>query len=320
MRIALPLLLSLTGCAVTSHSVQDAHLGQPVPLAAAEASLARPGTVTVETVIAADWSVDRAGLINLDHPRAVAAGLAAGDEPIHIAFHVIRHPTRGAFLVDSGVEQAWRSQGGSERLSWLVKSVMKTEALTVHTTTAEWLAAHGPIAGVFLTHLHLDHIMGVPDLPADVPIYVGPGETDHVDWTSGLVRGTFNALLQDAGPLHALALPPGDAGAVLDVFGDQTVFALAAPGHTAGSVAFLVRTPDGPVLLTGDACHTAWGWQHAVEPGTFSHDQPRSAETLARLKALVARHPATRVVLGHQPLPPQVAAAGEAAPPGAQRP
>jgi glyoxylase-like metal-dependent hydrolase (beta-lactamase superfamily II) len=87
---------------------------------------------------------------------------------------------------------------------------------------------------------------------------------------------------------------------VVDVFGDGTVWALWVPGHTLGSTAYLVRTPKGPVLLTGDACHTRWGWEHDVEPGTFSSDLPRSAESLARLRRLAAEHPAIDVRLGHQ--------------------
>ena len=67
-----------------------------------------------------------------------------------------------------------------------------------------------------------------------------------------------------------------------------------------GSTAYLLRTPRGPVLLTGDACHTRWGWDHQVEPGSFSSDVPRSAESLARLERLVAEHPGVEVRLGHQ--------------------
>jgi len=54
------------------------------------------------------------------------------------------------------------------------------------------------------------------------------------------------------------------------------------------------------VLYTGDACHTRWGWDHGVEPGTFSSDVERSAESLARLAKLAAEHPSLRVHLGHQ--------------------
>ena len=96
--------------------------------------------------------------------------------------------------------------------------------------------------------------------------------------------------------------------AALDVFGDGTVWALHVPGHTPGSTAYLARTPEGPVLMVGDASHTAWGWKHGVEPGTFSSDQPRSAESLARLRAFAEQHPEIDVRLGHQPLEAEVSA------------
>jgi len=65
----------------------------------------------------------------------------------------------------------------------------------------------------------------------------------------------------------------------------------------------LARTPKGPVLFTGDACHSAWGWQHQVEPGTFSVDRAASADSLARLERFAARHPSLVVRVGHQELP-----------------
>ena len=91
---------------------------------------------------------------------------------------------------------------------------------------------------------------------------------------------------------------------VLDVFGDGSLFAILVPGHTTGSTAYLARTPDGPVLLTGDVSHTAWGWEHGVAPGSFTEDHEANAESLKRLRALVARHPGIDVRLGHQPLAP----------------
>ena len=305
---ACALALLASGCTVSSHAVRPAQLGAPIAASAFDAVANTPGPIVFETVLAADWQVDRAGLINLDHPRAQAAGIKDGPEQIHIAFHVLRHPTRGTFLIDSGVEQAWRSPDGSGRISGLIKSFMDTDALKVRITTAEWLAKNGPIAGLFLTHLHLDHIMGLPDVPDAVPVYLGPGETAHSDSTSWLVRGSIDDLLSRQGPLNEWAFgraeaPVGEGLRVLDVFGDQSVFAIAAPGHTEGSTAYLVRTTAGPVLVLGDASHTAWGWQNGVEPGSFSHDMQASAVSLARLKALVARHGQVRPIPGHQALP-----------------
>jgi glyoxylase-like metal-dependent hydrolase (beta-lactamase superfamily II) len=70
------------------------------------------------------------------------------------------------------------------------------------------------------------------------------------------------------------------------------------PGHTA----YLVNTVEGPVLFTGDASHTAWGWTHGVEPGGFSTDQARSRTSLNTLIELVKNHPEIKVQPGHQSL------------------
>ena len=57
---------------------------------------------------------------------------------------------------------------------------------------------------------------------------------------------------------------PDAFDAVLDIFGDASVFAIHTPGHTAGSTAYLVRSTQGPILLVGDTSHTQWGWDHGV--------------------------------------------------------
>jgi len=156
-----------------------------------------------------------------------------------------------------------------------------------------------------MTHLHLDHVSGLPDVPDDTPIYAGPGETGERKLEHLVIGPNITRALEGKGPIQEWAFVREEGGpfeAALDVFGDGTVWALHVPGHTPGSTAYLVRTPAGPVLLVGDASHSAWGWHNAVEPGTYSSDGPRSVESLQRLRAFVAAHPDLDVRLGHQPL------------------
>lgn len=295
---------TLGACATSSHPTRPAELGAPSSSSALRSAAATPGPVRLTRVVAADWAVDRGGLINLDHPKAEAAGLEEGDEPIQIYLYALEHPTRGTYLVDTGVAAAFRAEETAP-VSGMVASAMNFDALAVHVDTATWLAANGPIEGVFLTHLHLDHIMGAPDLPDTVPLYTGPGEAAASGLLNMFVQGTTDDLLAGAGPLREWRFAPDPDAAVegvSDIFGDGSVFAIHVPGHTPGSTAYLVRTPDGPALIVGDACHTAWGWTHSVEPGSFNADGPGAAESLDRLQALAATLPGLRIFLGHQPL------------------
>lgn len=293
-------------CVASHHATMPAQLGVVRSSDDMVAVLMQPGTIDFEKVVAADWAVDRSGLINLDHPKARAAELEDGPEPIQIYFYALKHPEYGTFIVDSGLASEFRDPASSERIGFLIRQAMNTDALDAHVTTADWVAANGGrLDGVFLTHLHIDHIMGVADLAPGTPIYVGPGEPDAEAFLNAFTSGTIDDLLEGASPLREWGYAEDAAGrfaGVIDVFGDGSLWALHVPGHTPGSTAFVVRTPNGSELLIGDATHTAWGWENGVEPGTFSLDQPLSAESLAALLKLSAEFPDLRVHPGHQSL------------------
>ena len=83
------------------------------------------------------------------------------------------------------------------------------------------------------------------------------------------------------------------------MIGDGSLWALSMPSHTPGSTFYLARTTDGPVLLTGDTCHTRWGWDHAVTPGTYTADHGVNSESLGQLLALAELAESTTVYVGH---------------------
>lgn len=295
---------SLSACHRSSQATTPAWLGAPRAASDLIASLDTPGPIELETVVSARWEVTRDGLINLDHPKAKAAQLEDGPEPIEIYFHALRHPTKGLFIIDTGVERRYRDAIDETPLSWLVRQAMDTSALHVEMPLYDYLAQQPtPLRGVFMTHLHLDHVMGLPDVDHGVPVYVGPGETTQSEWMNIATRSSIDGHLKHKHALREFQFKVEKGAplrAVLDVFGDGSLWAIWVPGHTQGSVAYLARTTQGPVLMTGDACHTRWGWENGVEPGSFSSDREQSVASLNQLERLVAEHPNVQVRLGHQ--------------------
>ncbi len=304
--LAVASLLVFAGCAPTTHNLQVSKMGKNVSDAAMEQQLQTPGPVVLETVTSATWAVSLSGLLNLNDPQA--ADLKDREEPIAVYAHVLRHPVYGNFLVDTGVSARIVQSPSDYGLNWLLQKVMKLDQMALKKPTGEIVAGlNGPLAGVFFTHLHIDHISGMPDIGADVPLFVGTDEATASHYMHSATQGATNALLADKAPLQewpfvqrTAPVGPDAFDAVLDIFGDASVFAIYTPGHTAGSTAYLVRSTQGPVLLVGDTSHTQWGWEHGVEPGNFTREHARNRENLRKLKTLVERHPGMQVRLGHQ--------------------
>lgn len=281
----------------TRHAFKLSTLGQKSSQQVLVDSLTTGTKIDLQTITSANWAVPLSGLLNLNHPKAKQAALEDHDEAIQVYSYHIQHPVHGDFLIDTGVARQFIDDPQSQGVpGWLIPQ-MGLEKMELLTATDDFITdLKRPLKGVFLTHLHLDHISGLPAVDKQVPVYVGQGESSEKYFLFAATRGVVDTLLNGRPALQEWA------DQTVDIFGDGSVFAIHSPGHTAGSTAYLVNTHNGPVLLTGDASHTAWGWNHEVEPGKFSTDQPRSRESLNVLVQLVKEHPEIEVKLGHQAL------------------
>lgn len=147
---------------------------------------------------------------------------------------------------------------------------------------------HLALTGVWLTHAHLDHVMGVARVVerTEVPVWLHPAD-----------RPLYDAVPQQAASLLGIEVPPPPApdhdladGDTVRV-GDAVFDVLHVPGHSPGHVAFVVpgAAVSGDVLFAGSIGRTDL-------PGG-------SAETLLRsIRERLAALPDDTVVYpGHGP-------------------
>jgi glyoxylase-like metal-dependent hydrolase (beta-lactamase superfamily II) len=290
----------IQSCTATTHPTRTEQV--PMQKAPASWTHALSGTTHLdwEPVLSARWKVSRKGLINFERPEA--KNLPDDEMDIALPVHVLRHPTRGVFIFDTGVSKDL-ADGGSGGAAWPLSLFLST-LKPVEPLSTILARQPGPLAGVFYSHLHADHVLGTPDVPRGTPLYTGLHEAQATSFQNLFLRSSYERFFAGQEPTTELDLSQAPAiGCVrhaFDFFGDGSLWLIAVPGHTPGSLALVANTQEGPVLFTGDSSHTRWGWEHHVEPGTYTADHAQNRDALAQLASIAREVPQLRVMVGHE--------------------
>jgi len=228
----------------------------------------------------------------------VVTGDRPPDEPEpHVLTHplfVFGWPDGRRLLVDAGLppEEA-RGFGRPSELLGAETTVCGTGAFDG--------LAPGSIAGVVLTHLHVDHLLGLAALCTDgarlpVRIPVAQRESDERFAAAGRERleELARAGCVEIGPLELETDPPTAPGAP-GLAGFRGVHRVAVPGHTPGSQLLVgfVGAPGGVrgVVLSGDVVNHRAGYRlDEPKPWLYRRLLVREVDALQeRNRALLAR-------------------------------
>lgn len=135
------------------------------------------------------------------------------------------------------------------------------------------------IKAVLITHGHSDHVGGLRQFP-DADVYVGAPDDGYVlgrqpsDGFVGKITGKQPKLaVQNPDKLSVVS-----DGQTLQI-GATSIQVFAVPGHTRGSVAYLI----GTLLFIGDAITFRSNGSGFDAPKPFSHDIPQSHASVVQL-------------------------------------
>jgi N-acyl homoserine lactone hydrolase len=203
--------------------------------------------------------------------------------------YLIRH-AKGDLIWDTGVPEEIRDKPvvtADERI--IVRHMLSDQLRQLGLSPAD-------IEYLSLSHSHFDHI-GNAGLFAGSTWIVNERELAHA------FRPAARA---DAAEFARYAALENSQKIVLkgaepyDVFGDQSVQIIPAPGHTPGHSVLLLRLAKaGPVLLTGDMWHIAES-RAARRVPRFNNNRAETLSSMDAVEALASRTGA-RIVRQHVP-------------------
>ena len=257
-----------------------------------------PRQVKVESFKTGTVTLNMRGTINPKHPNA--SNVEDEDLDVPIMAHLVHHDDLGDYLLDTGLDASYcNDPRGNVKgiLSWIFTDEYQQEK---DENIAYHLNKRGTkLKGVFLSHLHSDHMAGIRELPHDIQYVIGKGEK-CLESKPFHYGGYFQGLesLHEIDFSTVESMPP--LGPSVDLLGDGSLWAIYTPGHTRGHMSFLVNGLDGPVLYTVDACFIRENLERGVAPSSYTWNVEMAQETLDSILEFLREYPEVRVVCGHE--------------------
>ncbi len=263
-------------------------------------------TLDTSTMPQIDVAFLRCGSVTIPECIAVRGAFSLAPRTIAYSGVLIRHP-QATFLYDTGLSYDIHTYIADTSLLFrkTLGSFLFVQSINSHLAHAG-MTSHD-LQFALLSHLHWDHVSGIPDLPG-VPLRINRVEYEAaklglLDSNGGLVRRLMGnnpiELFDCAGPTYE------GFRSSLDLFGDGSIILVPLPGHTPGQVGMFINRSNGPRLfLLGDA---AWINENYLRPATMhpfiwsavTADDATARQTLIDLHLFALQHPEVSLIGMH---------------------
>jgi len=274
-----------------------------------------PGaTVTVEPIVAGRVSWSRSMMespggrfLTLKLLRALFTGKPEMTVPVP-AF-LIRHPSAGAILVDTGLHPSVSTDGRENfgRLGVRFGNPSLKPGEDVPAKLRERGLDPGEIPVVVMTHMHIDHTSAISEFPNSTFVV---SETEWDAAASGprpALNGYRRAHFDYAFDYRTIDFDRGGIdsyatfGRTFDLFGDGSVRLAFTPGHSAGHMSVIARLRERDFVIGGDATYTQAQLDGSAPLAPRPFDAHNYRRSLQELKLFRSQFPDAIVTPGHDP-------------------
>lgn len=260
--------------------------------------------ISVKSFVTGYVMINKRGALNPKHHNAGNIE----DEPLKVPVlsHWVHHDEFGDYLVDAGLDSSYTDDPHG-KMKGIFAGLFKKFKIASDEYFQEKnqnIAFHIKknsikLNGVFLSHLHSDHIAGIRELPKDIQYVVGKGEKyiDHAPFFYG-------DYLNGIEVLYEIEFSKGNImpmlGPCVDIFSDGSFWALPTPGHTRGHTSFLINSEINPILLATDACFIKLGFQKGIGSSDYTDDILMAQSSLNNLVEFKRNYKQLKVICGHE--------------------
>jgi glyoxylase-like metal-dependent hydrolase (beta-lactamase superfamily II) len=237
--------------------------------------------------------------------------LLTGKPPLSVPVptFLIRHPSAGAIVVDTGLHPSIATDGG-ENFGKLLAHVTKPQLEPGEDLPAQLRKRGldpGEIPIVLMTHLHVDHASAISEFPQSTFVI------SEVEWEAGAAgslptlngyrRGHFDYAFDyrtvdfDRGGIDSYAT----FGRTFDLFGDGSIRLAFTPGHSAGHMSVIAHLKEHDFVIGGDALYSSRQLEGDAPLPPRPFDAHNSRRSLQELRLFHREFPHAVITPGHDP-------------------
>jgi len=274
-----------------------------------------PGaTVTVEPIVAGhvDWPLTMmespgGALLTPRLLRDLLTGRGAVKVPCPT--FLIRHPSIGAVLVDTGLHPSIATDP-SENFGNLGARFGKP-TLEPGEDVAAQLRRRGLEAGevpiVVMTHLHMDHASAISEFPNSTFVLSEAEWRSATEESRPALNGYRHAHYDLAFEYRTIDFDRSSVGSyssfarTFDLFGDGSVRLAYTPGHSAGHMSVIAHLRERDFVVGGDTVYMEAQLRGAAPQAPRPFDAHNHRRSLQELKLFAREYPDAIVTPGHDP-------------------